>query len=70
MAGMLDCDLCDWRLRALGSWIRHRKLARLWWLRLEAKVARSIVERDWEEADSFGILTDATLEIREADMLD
>jgi len=21
-----------------GSWIRHRKLARLWWLRLEAKV--------------------------------
>ena len=65
MAGMLDCDLCDWRLRALGSWIRHRKLARLWWLRLEAKVARSIVERDWEEADSFGILTDATLEIRD-----
>ena len=57
MAGMLDCDLCDWRLRALGSWIRHRKLARLWWLRLEAKVARSM-NRDFCEAGSFGIITD------------
>ena len=30
-----------------GSWIRHRKLARLWWLRPEAKVCSAVILGDW-----------------------